>query len=185
MEQNLTALLSCYARAYHHRNRLHQVFDDAYAEALLSRSELKAIPRHLTQGASFFLPGFSGTDEEALRRINDRFLAPPVLARSAFCEDALNTAVKLGCGQYVLFGAGYDTFPFRCPHSGLRSFLLDRPEMLADRDARQTRAGLAEICPTAHIPCDLAGEDWPPPSQRRALTAEGPPSAACWALCTT
>ena len=87
-------------------------------------------------------------------------LAPPVLARGAFCEDALTTAVRLGCGQYVLFGVGYDTFPLRCPWPGLRLFALDRPEVLSDRARRRDRAGLKETCPTVHVPCDLSREGW-------------------------
>lgn len=160
MEQNLTALMSCFVRAYHHSKR-RPIFDDPFAVVMLSQEERRSLSENLSAGVRFFAPDFTGTAAEALELVNDRFLAPPVLARSAFCEDALSTAVRLGCGQCVLFGAGYDTFPFRCPHPGLNAFLLDRPEMLADWSLRRDRAGLREVCPTAQIPCDLTGDGWP------------------------
>jgi methyltransferase (TIGR00027 family) len=47
--------------------------------------------------------------------------------RSRFCEDELTKAVARGVGQYVLMGAGLDTFAYRNPHPGLRVFEVDHP----------------------------------------------------------
>ena len=160
MEPNMTALISCFARAYHNRTAPVPVFADPLAETLLSAEETETISRSMTEGIAFFAPEFSGSREDALAYITNRFLAPPVLARGAFCKDALHTAVTLGCRQYVLFGAGFDTFPFRCPYPGLRVFALDRPEMLADLARRRNRAGLKETCAAARVPCDLARGGW-------------------------
>jgi len=48
-----------------------------------------------------------------------------VLARSRFAEDQLATAVKAGVRQYVVLGAGFDTFGLRNPHPGLQVFEVD------------------------------------------------------------
>lgn len=52
-----------------------------------------------------------------------------VVARSRFVEDELSVAIKRGVRQYVILGAGLDTFAYRNPYSanGLRVFELDYP----------------------------------------------------------
>src|SRR5580658_4555991 len=48
-------------------------------------------------------------------------------ARSRYAEDELASAVALGVTQYVVLGAGLDTFAYRNPHPGLRVFEVDHP----------------------------------------------------------
>ena len=52
-----------------------------------------------------------------------------VAARSRFAEDTLAKAVARGVRQYVVLGAGFDTFGLRNPYAdkGLRVFEVDRP----------------------------------------------------------
>ncbi len=50
-----------------------------------------------------------------------------LVARSRYTEDTLAQAVAHGTRQYVLLGAGLDTFAHRNPHPGLRVFELDHP----------------------------------------------------------
>ena len=50
-----------------------------------------------------------------------------LVARSRYAEDALCTAVAQGVTQYVLLGAGLDTFAYRNPYSNLRVFEVDHP----------------------------------------------------------
>jgi methyltransferase (TIGR00027 family) len=50
-----------------------------------------------------------------------------VAARSRYVEDQLAEAVARGVRQYVVLGAGLDTFAYRNPHSGLRVFEVDFP----------------------------------------------------------
>jgi methyltransferase (TIGR00027 family) len=63
--------------------------------------------------------------------------------RSRLAEDALKQAVADGVRQYVVLGAGLDTFAYRNPYANLRVFEVDHP-------ATQTwkRERLAEV----HIP---------------------------------
>jgi methyltransferase (TIGR00027 family) len=48
-------------------------------------------------------------------------------ARSRYAEDELSRAVGHGVRQYVVLGAGLDTFAYRNPHPGLRVFEVDHP----------------------------------------------------------
>ena len=166
-EENWTALLSCFLRAHHARRRAGWVLDDNLAEALLGGEQYREIAACLAHGAAFLCPG-AGAGEQLSDRAAEQ-LAPPVLARSAWCEQALRQEALLGSGQYLIFGAGYDTFAWRRPAelAALEVFELDRPAQCADKRRRCGRAGLD--CALAHaVPCDLAGENWP-----QALCAAG------------
>jgi len=50
-----------------------------------------------------------------------------LIARSRYAEDLLAQAVERGVTQYVLLGAGLDTFAHRNPFSSLRIFEVDHP----------------------------------------------------------
>ena len=165
---NMTALVSAFARAYHYINNDIWVFADPFAEIILTDEEYSAISQNMSQGISFFAPEFRGTPEEALRYIVDHQLAPSVLARSAFCEYAIENAVRIGCGQVVLYACGYDTFSLRNQHKELKIYELDRPEMIGDKQNRIRQIGLGLSCPVEYIGCDLSLPSW-----KEALTHRG------------
>jgi len=50
-----------------------------------------------------------------------------IVARSRYAEDMLKDAVAQGVTQYVLLGAGLDTFAHRNPYARLRVFEVDHP----------------------------------------------------------
>lgn len=154
---NITAKVSCFARAYHSAENTHPVFDDPAARPLLG-PDYREIARSMTEGMDYFLSGLSCPPQEGLRLIVDGQLAPPVLARSAFCESRLAEEVRRGCRQYVLFAAGYDTFSLRNQDANLTVFELDLPALLQDKRLRIDRAGLSSRA--VYIPCDLADPAW-------------------------
>ena len=155
--ENLTAKVSCFVRAYHCKNSAVPIFADTAAEGLLG-AEYGQIAQSMMQGIGFFLPDFHGSAEEGLRLIVDRQLSPSVLGRSAFCERSLKNEQRLGCRQYVLFAAGYDTFAVRNQDASLKVFELDLPDVLADKESRIRQAGLASNA--VYVPCDLSDASW-------------------------
>ena len=157
---NMTALVSAFARAYHYINNDTWVFSDPFAEKMLTDEEYTAISQNMSQGISFFAPEFHGTPEEALRYIVDHQLAPSVLARSAFCERAIGNAVRIGCRQIVLYACGYDTFSLRNQHKELKIYELDRPEMIEDKLRRIKQTGTRPSCRVEYIGCDLSQPSW-------------------------
>ena len=157
---NMTALVSAFARAHHYRNNHTWVFADPIAEKMLTDEEYTAISQNMSQGISFFAPEFRGTQEEALRYIVDHQLAPSVLARSAFCERAIENTVRIGCGQVVLYACGYDTFSLRNQHMELKIYELDRPEMIQDKLRRIKQTGMEPSCHVEYIGCDLSLPSW-------------------------
>ena len=160
---NMTAKMSCFARAYHNNSPGSHVFDDPAAKRILG-DEYRQIADSLKQGVSFFLPDFKGDPEDGLQLVVERQLAPSVLGRSAFCERALENETRLGCEQVVLFAAGYDSFSIL--HSDRKVFELDLPQVLADKKQRVEQAGLTSAA--VYVPCDLSSGDW-----REALVRAG------------
>ena len=157
---NMTALVSTFARAYHHRNSSSPVFAEPLAEKMLTEEEYAGIAQTMSDGISYFAPDFRGTGEEALRFVVNHQLAPSVLARSAFCEQALSDAVNAGCRQIVIYACGYDTFSLRTGNRELSVYELDRPEMIEDRQRRIARIGIEPVCRVECIGCDLADNAW-------------------------
>lgn len=73
-------------------------------------------------------------------------------ARSRYAEDELARAVAAGVRQYVVLGAGLDTFAYRNPHAaaGLKVFEVDHPATQAWKRVRLEEAGI-EIPPHAML----------------------------------
>ena len=140
MQKSLTSLLSAFARAYHAEHAKRPVFSDGVAKLLFSEKEYGEISDYLLRGAAFFFPDEPPSPpEERLRRIvNDQF-APTPVCRAACCERELRRAENTK--QYVILGAGLDTFAFRS-NRPLAVYEIDRPETQRDKLARVARANL-------------------------------------------
>ena len=147
-QESMTALVSAFARASHaaYNSGAEQikVFYDPVARLLFTQEEYQQICRAMADGIGYFCPDFTGSREEALRWIVDRHLSPSPLGRAAFAEGALETAVRTGTRQYLILGAGYDTFAYRQPDwaQSLQIFELDRPATIADKKRRLKQGGI-------------------------------------------
>jgi methyltransferase (TIGR00027 family) len=94
------------------------------------------------------VPILGDTYAEELRRTPTRpdrpfsiALRAFLVARSRYAEDMLAAAVAEGVTQYVLLGAGLDTFAHRNPYPQLRVFEVDHPATQQwKRDLIQTNA---------------------------------------------
>ena len=75
--------------------------------------------------------------------------------RSRVAEDALATAIEQGVRQYVVLGAGMDTYAFR--HAGLppRVFEVDQPATQEWKRMRLKDVGLAEPASLTFVPMDF------------------------------
>jgi methyltransferase (TIGR00027 family) len=80
-----------------------------------------------------------------------------IAARSRFAEDALAAAVDRGVRQYVVLGAGLDTFALRNPHvaAGLQTFEVDHPATQAWKRERLAQAGIAAPPTLTFAPVDF------------------------------
>jgi methyltransferase (TIGR00027 family) len=75
--------------------------------------------------------------------------------RSRYAEDQLACAVSAGVPQYVILGAGFDTFAYRNPHPRLRVFEVDFPATQEEKRALLARAGIAIPATLTYVPLDF------------------------------
>ena len=76
--------------------------------------------------------------------------------RSRFAEDALAKAVERGVGQYVVLGAGLDTFAYRNPYGErLRVFEVDHPATQAWKRGQLAEAGIEPPPSMTFAPVDF------------------------------
>lgn len=143
---SLTSFMSAFGRAFHHQIAEKPVFDDTKARELMGEEEYKRIAGYILGGMDFFAPEKKGSFaslEDTLRYLVYTQIAPTPIARARFCEDSLKAAMRTGTGQYVILGAGMDTFPFREPEfvSKHKVYEVDHPMTQADKLERIRRAG--------------------------------------------
>jgi len=106
----------------------------------------------------------------ALRRINDapdRYRTPEALAlrahvvlRSRFAEDRLASAMPRRIGQYVILGAGFDTFALRQPAwaMSLKIVEVDHAATQGEKRSRIAAAGLVMPGNVDFVDIDFEGE---------------------------
>jgi methyltransferase (TIGR00027 family) len=76
-------------------------------------------------------------------------------ARSRYAEDELARAVAHGATQYVVLGAGLDTFAYRNPHPNLRVFEVDHPATQAWKRECLQAAAIAIPASLTFVPIDF------------------------------
>lgn len=156
MEQNMTALVSLFARAYHQKNKDIKIFDDLLSTKLITEKEYEMIGLNMSQGISFFNPTFKGSEEEALKWIVDHQLSPSVLVRSAFCKEAIEGMKEKGCQQYLDFASGYDLFAYYYQNQ-MHVFEIDKKEVIEDKRQRCKDVDIENI---QFLSIDLSQENW-------------------------
>jgi methyltransferase (TIGR00027 family) len=155
-----TALAAAFYRAQHHLHDEAKLLDDPYAHRLLTTAEMAAFAeRRIREGLELGVaPGDSATVlARTLRAITP---ASSVLVRARYAEDRLAKAVERHVGQYVLVGAGLDTFAFRRGdlRDCLQIFELDHLQSQVVKRERLAAADLAEP-PNLHFgPVDFERE---------------------------
>ena len=81
--------------------------------------------------------------------------------RSRFAEDRLAEAASRGVRQYVIFGAGLETFPWRQPEyaRNLKIFVADHMSSLIWSQTKFWERGLPKPTNVAFVPLDLEQDD--------------------------
>ncbi|MFF2814549.1 class I SAM-dependent methyltransferase [Kitasatospora cineracea] len=136
-----TALMSAAARAAHLLvDREPVILADTLAEPLLGEHAEELLTYHRSFGAHPVLAGARTT----------------ALTRSRFAEDRLAALTARGTDQYVLLGAGLDTFAYRSAPAGrVRVFEVDHPAVQRWKRDLLAAAGIAVPPGTAFVPVDL------------------------------
>lgn len=161
-ESSLTSLISAFGRAYHSQYDTPKIFDDFMAQKLISQKEFSDIRDNMIQGAQFFNKDialqFQEDSEKILKWITQVQLSPTPLARAAYCEKVLLNEILLGTQQYVILGAGLDTFCLRHPVflNTLEIFEVDYPATQEFKKKRLKTADLSIPSNLHFIPMDFS-----------------------------
>lgn len=149
-----TALHVAMARAAHQLFDRPPVFDDPLALRILGPQRahfLRALPRTTGRFGTHHLRAF-------------------LAARARVAEDALADAVAAGVRQYVVLGAGLDTFAYRSPWGAeeLHVFEVDHPSTQAWKRRQLSDVGITIPAALSYVPVDFAHQ-----SLERELLAAG------------
>jgi methyltransferase (TIGR00027 family) len=142
---NATAQRVAMLRAAHQLLDDPKVFDDPAALRIIGKEDAsapQADPRH------------SGTTPLS------SYLRAFVAARSRWAEDELALGVRRGVRQYVILGAGLDTFAYRNPHPPgvLHVFEVDHPATQTWKRTRLDEVGIALPDDLTFAPVDFEAQ---------------------------
>jgi methyltransferase (TIGR00027 family) len=158
-----TALGASLMRALHARRDPSPLLDDPWGDRLVPDSERESFCQRIlarmdseARVAALRAPG-SILDDFLLTNV----AYPGVVIRSRYTEDALREAVNRKTRQYVLIGAGFDSFALRRPafSETLEIFEIDHPATQAFKVQRIRDCGTSLPSSVHFISADLANED--------------------------
>lgn len=116
-QASFTAMSVAYMRAYHAMYDIPKIFDDFLAYDLIPEDKRALIEQHLASwdkqlnNSKYYVSRSEQT-------ITSVFLMQAInnaISRARYTEDNLENSIRQGIKQYVILGAGMDTFAFRCP----------------------------------------------------------------------
>jgi methyltransferase (TIGR00027 family) len=157
-----TALATSLMRAAHTRLDPNPLIDDPWGDRLVPEAvrdvfRRDALARMDDEARARAQISPDAILDESLRR---SAAYPSVITRTRFTEDALQLAVAKGIRQYVLIGAGFDSFALRRPAYAvdLNIFEIDFPATQNLKVARIACCGLTLPASVHFIAADLSQE---------------------------
>lgn len=159
-KESLTALVSCFARGYHALKSSKPVFNDRVAHSLLRDEEKQFIAANWANAIAFFDPEKSAalkTFDEKLEWVMNNQTIPQLVSRARYAEDGLMSAITRGVRQYVVLGAGLDTFALRQEHlpDDFIIYEVDHPATQAFKINRLQEMGIAIPANLKFVPLDF------------------------------
>lgn len=129
---SVTAKMCAFARAYHATMARQKIFDDYLAYDMMGKDDYDKVA-HLVRRYISGKPRY-GFESNLVFEVLDRFFSPVVLSRLAFAEtELIKFAERKKECQYVICGAGLDTFAFRNTNPHIHVFELDHPDTQAHK----------------------------------------------------
>lgn len=155
-QASITAQMTAYCRWYHTRHDSPRIFEDHLAGQILGDEGREGIQFLLLAALERFNPAgataFSDRKTAIAWIMQAGASSPIVLARARYAEEMLEQAIAAGASQYVILGAGLDTFAFRCPEqmSRITVFEVDHPASQEYKSRRIRKLGW-ECPPNLHF----------------------------------
>lgn len=161
MRESITAKLCSFARAYHSNFTRSKIFDDYLAFDMMGKDEYDEIGQLVENG--FDLSAFDDRyffDGTRVYPLVNRYITPITISRIAFAETELGRFVREhGKCQYVICGAGMDTFAFRNENHEIGIFELDHPDTQRFKMERIRQLEWNIPKNVRYVPVDFAKDD--------------------------
>ena len=159
-QAGVTALITAYARAYHATHDFPVIFDDSLADQYYTPEEHIQFNRDLASMLPLLNPELAAAQPDpaaALAYVMQTMHCPITLSRSRYTEDCLDQSVNFSTRQYVILGAGMDTFAFRRPDllAKLEVYEVDHPVTQALKRQRIAIAGWSLPSQLNLVPVDF------------------------------
>lgn len=162
LDASRTALATSLMRALHSRHDPAPLLDDDWGDRLVPDTVRAALcQRVLDRMPSTVRAKAAATPGAILEqslRANAAYAA--VITRARYAEDALKAAVERGVTQYVVVGAGFDSFAYRRPSwaADLTVFEIDHPATQTMKRQRLAECGVDVSASVEFISADLSAE---------------------------
>lgn len=153
-----TALGVALRRAVHQLHDYPLVFTDPVAVPILGARYANRLQQSLEKAREPFSIG----------------MRAHLVARSRYAEDQLRQAINSGVAQYVLLGAGLDTFAYRNPYPHLRVFEIDHPATQQWKRELLTCSGIALPENLTYTPVDFEQQSLAPQLLAAGFDPEAP-----------
>lgn len=159
-KESLTALVSCFARGYHSSTNKEPIFNDFISYSLLKDVEKQLIATNWANAIAFFDQEKSEaleTFDEKLEWVMNNQTVPQLVSRARYTEDGLKSAIERGFKQYVILGAGFDTFALRQENlpEDFMVYEVDHPATQAFKLKRLHEIGIELPANVKFIPVDF------------------------------
>ena len=163
-QAGITALITAYARAYHVTHDFPLIFNDFLADQFYTREEHILFDQQLAGMLKLVAPELEAQHPDqasALAMVMQLHNGPITLSRSRYSEDCLEEAIRQGVQQYVILGAGFDTFAFRRPEleDRLQIFEVDHPVTQVLKRQRISAAGWQLPAHLHFVPVNFSQEN--------------------------
>lgn len=156
-----TALFTAFSRGYHCAHDHPRIFADPVAFSLLPIEERTRIEALLLEGFMEANPlaavAFTDSQSTLGWLMQSGAAASILLSRAKYAEECLEKSIESGISQYVMLGAGLDSFAFRRPElvEKLMLFEVDHPATQAYKRQRLAELGWEQPSNLHYIPVDF------------------------------
>lgn len=160
-QASISAIMTAYIRAYHSMHATPKIFDDFLAYRLIPQEVRALIEQGFKKNEHFNDSEYTASPSSQTTTFASFMKTTNVLSRSRYTEDALEKAVMQGVKQYVILGAGMDTFAFRRPEmmDCLEVFEVDHPATQDFKLLRLAELGWEPPAKLHFIPIDFTKEN--------------------------
>jgi methyltransferase (TIGR00027 family) len=133
-----------------------KIFEDIFALRLSGLTDESALRERLDAA----LVEFAAIGGRDIAQAAFSSVCSKIVLRSRYVEDELDQATKLGVGQYVILGAGLDSFAYRRQDAAnvLRVFEVDHPATQAWKRTRLQELSLATPGNLTFVPVDFENQ---------------------------